>query len=128
MADLAQFEGLAKAQDEGIDVSIVHPKTGEPLDITIRVAGPDSARQRRIRAELNNERLAKNKKRMTASELEEDALRVTVAAIIGWCGVLENGQQIEFSKSAATDLLTRYPFIHDQIIGAVSDRASFIEA
>lgn len=128
MADLAQFEGLAKAQDEGIDVSIVHPKTGEPLDITIRVAGPDSARQRRIRAELNNERLAKNKKRMTASELEEDALRVTVAAIIGWSGVLENGQQIEFSKSAATDLLTRYPFIHDQIIWAVSDRASFIEA
>ena len=50
MADLAQFGGLAQGTGrKGLMSPSSIPETGEPLDITIRVAGPDSARQRRIR-------------------------------------------------------------------------------
>jgi hypothetical protein len=58
--------------------------------------------------------------------LEADGLKVMVASIISWSGVEENGQPIEFSTEAATDVLTRFPFIREQIDAVVGDRAGFI--
>lgn len=128
MVDLSNFADLTKAQDDGIDVDILHPGTGEPLDMTIRVAGPDSARQRNARTRISNERLrtAGNKK-LTIVDYEAMSLKVAVASIITWSGIIENGQTIEFSADAATDLLTRYPFILEQVNTAIGDRAGFIK-
>lgn len=127
MTDLSDFANLAKVQDDGVDVEILHPKTAEPLGMVVRVAGPDSARQKRARSAVNNARLQMSRnKRLTAAELEADGLKVMVASIISWSGVEENGQPIEFSTEAATDVLTRFPFIREQIDAVVGDRAGFI--
>jgi hypothetical protein len=129
MVDLSEFSGLAQAQEEGIDVDILHPKTGEELGIKIRVAGPDSARQKKARNAVNNERLAKSRnKRATAADLESDALKVTAASIISWDGVIENGQAVELNSENAASILTKYPFIYDQLTSAVGDRAGFIKS
>lgn len=128
MFDLSDLGDLTKAQDDGIDVHISHPKTGEDLGIVIRVAGPDSARQRNARAAIINERQsAPANKKLTAADLESASLRIAVASIISWSGVIENGAQVEFSRDAATDLMSRYPFILEQVNIAIGDRAGFIK-
>lgn len=127
MVDLSSFADLTKIQDDGIDVDILHPATGEPLDIVIRVAGPDSGRQRNARTRISNERLRIGSKKLTAADYEAMSLKVAVASIITWSGVIENGQTVEFSADAATDLLTRYPFILEQVNVAIGDRAGFIK-
>ncbi len=129
MTDLSEFAGLAQVQDDGIDVAILHPGTGEELGISIRVAGPDSQRQKKARNAINNERLQKSRnKRLTAAELEADAIKLTAASIISWTGVVENGKEIELNADNASTLLTRYPFIYEQLSSAVGDRAGFIKS
>lgn len=128
MTDLSDFADLIRVQDDGIDVDILHPKTGESLGMTIRVAGPDSERQKKARTAVNNDRLLKSRnKRVTAPELEADQLKVVAASIISWSGVIENGKEVELTGETATDILTRYPFILDQINSVVGDRAGFIK-
>lgn len=129
MTDLAQFADLAKAQDDGIDVVILHPKTGESLGITVKVAGPDSDRQKKARNAINNERLRMSRnKRLTAAELEADALKITAASIISWDGVIENGEDVVLNAESATAILAKYPFIREQLDSAVGDRAGFIKS
>lgn len=129
MVDLSEFSGLAQAQDEGVDVKILHPKTGEELGIAIKVAGPDSDRQKKARNAINNERLRMSRnKRLTAAELEADALKITAASIISWAGVIENGVTLELTPENTTAILTRYPFIREQLDSAVGDRAGFIKS
>jgi hypothetical protein len=129
VVDLADFANLSQVQDDGIDVNILHPSTGEELGIVIRVAGPDSARQKKAQYAVNNERLRMSRnKRPTAAELEADARRITAAAIISWEGVVENGNPVELTKDSAVDLLTRYPFIYEQLAAAAGDRAGFIKS
>ena len=129
MVDLSEFSGLAQAQEDGVDVKIVHPKTGEELGITIKVAGPDSDRQKKARNAINNERLRMSRnKRLTAAELEADALKVTAASIISWDGVIENGEAVALNNENATAILAKYPFIREQLDAAVGDRAGFIKS
>lgn len=129
MTDLSDFAGLSQAQEDGIDVPILHPKTGESLGITIKVAGPDSERQKKARRAVQTERLNMSRnKRPTVPELEADGLIVTVASIISWDGVIENGQAVELSAENATAILTKYPFIREQIDSAVGDRAGFMKS
>lgn len=129
MTDLSDFAGLSQAQEDGIDVPILHPKTGEGLGITIKVAGPDSERQKKARRAVQTERLNMSRnKRPTVPELEADGLKVTVASIISWDGVIENGQKVELTPESATTILMKYPFIREQIDSAVGDRAGFIKS
>lgn len=126
MTDLSTFADLTKTQDDGVDVEILHPATAEPIGMVIRVAGPDSARQKKARTAVNNARLQMSRnKRLTASELEADGLKIVVASIISWDGVEENGQTVGLSTESATDILTRYPFILEQINAVVGDRVHF---
>lgn len=127
--DLSQFDGLAQAQEEGVDVTIVHPKTGEDMGIKIRVVGPESKRQKRIRNMLVNDRLVRNRnRRVTAAELDTDALKISASSILSWQGIEINGKPFEYSEENSEYLLTNYPFIREQIDSAVSDRAVFIKS
>lgn len=129
MVDLSEFAGLPQAQEDGIDVAILHPGTGEDLGITVRVAGPDSERQKKARNAITNERLQKSRnKRLTASELEADAIKITAASIIEWSGMIENGKPVELTRENATAIITKYPFIYDQLTAAIGDRSGFIKS
>src|SRR5687768_6914877 len=115
MTDLNVFADLVKAQDEGIAIDILHPRTGEELGIVVHVAGPDSARQQKAQAALLNEQLNSNpNKKPSAAEIKARALNLIIASIIEWDGVVEDGKTIEFSKENAVYLLKKYPFIAEQ--------------
>lgn len=125
--DLGSFSDLAEAQEIGTEVKITHPGTGEPLGITMQVAGPDSKRQKAATALIIAERAELRLRKITAARLEDESVRIAAASIISWTGVMEAGKNIDYSPSAALGLLTRYPFIREQIVSYSGDRANFLK-
>lgn len=128
MTDLAQFDGLLAAQEKGVEVNILHPKTGEDLGIQIIVAGPESERQTKVRNRVVNDRINRNRNRKTtAAELDADALKLSAAAIISWSGVNIGETPLELTMANAEMLLKKYPWIREQVDVVVGDRAAFIK-
>jgi hypothetical protein len=125
--DLNSFSDLITVQESGTEVKILHPGSGEPLGITMQVAGPDSKRQKAATALIIAERAELRLRKITAARMEEEANRIAASSIISWSGVMENGNEIEYSPSAALGLLTRYPFIREQITSYSGDRANFLK-
>lgn len=125
--DLGSLGSLIKSQEAGTEVQITHPGTGEPLGIVMQVAGPDSKRQKAATALVIAERAELRLRKITAARMEEEGNRIAAASIISWKGVMENGEEIEYSPSTALGLLTRYPFIREQIVAYSSDRANFLK-
>lgn len=126
--DLSALSGLSAAQEEGFDVSITHPKSGEPLGITVRVAGPDSKRVKSARAIIVNERSEMRLRKISADRMEDESNRITAASIISWSGVIVGGKTWECSPQAAYKLMVQWPFIREQIDAFVGDRANFIKS
>ena len=125
--DLSSLGGLTDAQEEGASVEILHPGTGEPVGIKMQIAGPDSKRQKSAVALIVAERAEMRIRKITAARLEDEGIRTAAASIIGWSGVVENGSPIEYSPSAALSLLTKYPFIREQVQAYSVDRANFLK-
>jgi hypothetical protein len=125
--DLKSLSGLTPAQELGTEVHITHPGSGEPLGITMIVAGPDSKRQKAATSLIISERAELRLRKITAARMEDEGIRITAASIISWSGVVEDGKEIEYSPSAALGLLTRFPFIREQITAYSSDRANFLK-
>jgi len=128
--DLATFDSLTEAQEDGIDVHIEHPGTGEPIGITIRVAGPDSERQRKAYRRLADARLRAGRKKVTPESLEDDALTLLARSLISWKfapGVTIGGDVPEFGVDEAKALFLRFPFIREQVDAAAGSRAGFLK-
>lgn len=125
--DLSSLSDLPAAQEAGTKVTITHPGTGEPLGPVMLVAGPDSKRQKAATALIIAERSDLRLRKITAARLEDESNRIAAASIISWTGVIEGGNEIEYSPSVALGLLTRYPFIREQISTYSGDRANFLK-
>tara|TARA_R100001230_G_C5574935_1_gene95570 strand:- start:115 stop:486 length:372 start_codon:yes stop_codon:yes gene_type:complete len=95
---------------------------GKLTPLYIKVKGLDSIayrKQLRLQKRKYQEALLQNK------ELEEDSFVVSalVESIIGWRGTDE-----KFSKKLCEELLTKAPFVRDQIDEFISDRKNFTKA
>jgi hypothetical protein len=125
--DLNDLSGLSDAQEAGIDVSITHPKTGEPLGIVIKVVGPDSKKQAKARTAVLNDRVEKKIRKITADRLTEEATSMVANSILSWSGVEIDGVAVTFSVENAVMVFTRWPFIREQVQSVSDDRANFIK-
>ena len=126
-SDLGDFGSLTSLQEAGTEVKITHPGSGEWLGITMMVAGPDSKRQKSATSLIIAERTELKLRKITAARLDDEAVRIAAASIISWTGVVENGKVIEYSPSVALGLLTRHPFIREQVSSYANDRANFLK-
>lgn len=127
MADLSQFAGLTEAQEEGIDVALRLPN-GDPIGATIRVAGPDSKRQRAARQRIISDRMKSRSRQSSVDELEAEAMTVTVASVISWEGIEENGASLECTRENVKHVFATYPFIREQVEAAIGDRSVFMKS
>ena len=103
-------------------------RKGEALTVT--VAGQDSKRYRDATRSNLNARLQAApgvaRRNPTAEELESSGLRVTVKCVLSWTGFMDaSGAAIDCTPAAVMDLLVKYPFVRDQIEGAMLNRANF---
>jgi hypothetical protein len=128
--DLATLEPTA----DSVPVPLRHPTTNERLTsdegapITISIVGMDSEQFRtRHRAIINRRLNAGKKVKVTAEEIEAESIDTIAACITGWQYVELDGKILEFSRANAKTLLTRLPWLREQLDEAIADRANFLK-
>lgn len=129
--DLAQLDMTSMA-DIGAEMPVIHPATLEPLKynghpVIIKLYGQDSTA---FREEMQNRakiQLARRQK-IDVEKLTSDAADLLAACTIGWVGLTEGGQEIEFSRENAKRIYTKYGWLRQQVDEFVSDRANFFKA
>lgn len=128
--DLKQLD-LGAACDEGATLTLEHPTTGEPLDATIVLYGPDSQVVAKLRREQSDRTLARvrrsGSKRVTAAELELEACQFLATATKSWSGVEEHGQAVPFSYENAVRIYREHRWVREQVDRFVGDRGNFIK-
>lgn len=127
MVDLADFDRITEAQDQGREFPIVGPLR-EPTGIIVRIAGPDSERQTKARHKVLNRRLWRQRhgSRDTAQTRESDEIELIAAAIMDWSGIEKDGQPFPYSPENAEYLVRTYRLFRDQIDLFASSRAFYI--
>ena len=110
------------------EIIIKHPKTGEPLDMVVTVAGNASEDYRKVRTELAKRRIESTRS-ITVEELETSAMRLLVACVKSWKGIQMSGVEYPYSAANAKELLSNpgYFWLKEQIETAVGDVANFIQ-
>lgn len=127
--DLAAFDHV-----DTTDVVIVHPATKEPIGLTITVMGSDSeAYQKLQRAKINRRLKQKNRKPLTAEQIDEEATQDLAHATLGWSQngqptALVGGKHLPCEYDNVVALYNRLPFIKEQVDAAIGDRSLFIKS
>lgn len=125
--DLAVYDGLKKTQEDGIDVHIKDP-AGHDLGMVIRVAGPDSERQKKAVQKLQDERLqSEDVMPMTAEEIARRQVRGLAMSVIGWSKTIVGGRELKYSEENAVELFNRFPWIREQVEAKAGKRAAFLK-
>lgn len=126
MTDLITFEGLNGRQNEGLEFPIVGALR-EPTGITVRVAGPDSERQKKARHKVVDRRLWRQRLRYgdNARYREDEEIELVAAAIMDWSGIEKDGEPFSYSPENAEYLVRTYRVFRDQIDLFASSRAFF---
>lgn len=126
--DLASIDPVA-ACNVGHEFELKHPSTEKPLGIFLTVLGSESDPVREYRREKLNERLRNEsmaKKRgkdlpiQTVQDFEESTIEVLLITLVGWRmgdspTITFEGQQLEFNLMNARKVLTKLPWIREQI-------------
>lgn len=125
--DLSAFDGLKEAQENGIDVEIKDP-TGQPIGVAIKIAGPDSERQRKAIQALTNERLNNgDAATATAEDIEQNTLKILASSVISWTPIVLDGSDLPCTEENAIWLFSRFPFIREQVEKMAGKRAGFLK-
>ena len=106
--------------DEGAEVNITNPSTGEVSDVFIRVKGPDSKDFREAILRMNRKGLDSD---------HDSMVELLVDITIGWRGVVEDNskgdKEVEFSKEVIKDVYERSPDVANQVMAFVGERQNF---
>lgn len=127
--DLSQLN-LEQSAEQGADLILDHPVTGDKLDIVITLAGTDSAVYRRKQKEINARRMTKlsRGKKADLSISDDEACDMLAACTLGWKNVMLDNEAIKFSTDAAKQLYLDYHWIREQVDEFIGDRANFFKA
>lgn len=120
---------VSSHSEDGVDVPIVNPKTGDKIGLVIKVQGAFSGRFQELMAR-QKKREALRQKNAVARALaddEDDTAEVLAEVTMGWTGMVEAGKDVAFSKAEARRIYTQYPVIRGQVLTAAMDVANFIK-
>ena len=123
--DLAKLD-TAKVAEEGAELFVAHPTTGEDLGITITLIGTDSKTFRDISKSRATASLKKKTREIDLDQNESDAVELLAKCTKGWTGITENGKEVAFSFDNAVQLYTKYLWLREQIDRFMADRANFL--
>jgi hypothetical protein len=111
---------------EGAEMRVLD-ELNNPLDFYIRLAGMDST----IWQKASREKQKRAFKRVLDRDDDKDEdsdLSDMVAASLDWRGIEQDGKAIEFSKEAIEELYLKAPYIMDQAILFIHNRANFMKS
>ena len=123
--DLAKLD-TAKVAEEGAELRVAHPTTGEDLGIVITLIGTDSKTFRDISKSRATASLKKKTREIDLDQNESDAVELLAKCTKGWTGITENGKEVAFSYDNAVQLYTKYLWLREQIDRFMADRSNFL--
>ena len=123
--DLAKLD-TAKVAEEGAELRVAHPTTGEDLGITITLIGTDSKTFRDISKSRATASLKKKTREIDLDQNESDAVELLAKCTKGWTGITESGVEVPFSYENAVKLYTKYLWLREQIDRFMVDRSNFL--
>lgn len=121
--DLSSVETI-----DTVEIEILHPTTGKPTGIKVQVASYESDRVRDVSRRIANKAMQKQRRKLTAEQVEENTLDLASAAIVSWSGLEKDGKALECNTENAKAVLREYSWFAQQIDEAASDQAAFIKA
>ena len=125
--DLASLDSAAKAED-GAELEVLHPISGEKLGIAIRLAGTDSAVHRKATTAIASRRTKGGFRRnINLDDLQAESIEILARCTLSWSGVVLDGKDVPPSKEAAAALYTRFPWLREQVETFISDRANYLQ-
>ena len=125
--DLASLDSAAKAED-GAELEVLHPISGEKLGIAIRLAGTDSAVHRKATTAIASRRTKGGFRRnINLDDLQAESIEILARCTLSWSGVVLDGKDVPPRKEAAAALYTRFPWLREQVETFISDRANYLQ-
>lgn len=107
----------AELHEEGAEVNITNPSTGEVSDVFIRVQGPDAKGFREAILQMNRKGLESD---------QETMVDLLVQITTDWRGVTDDkGKDQPFSSELIRDIYERSPDVANQVMAFVGDRRNF---
>jgi hypothetical protein len=133
MIDLADYD--TRRAEDGEDMPVKYPgsdtvmRQDDDTPVALTLAGTDSQRYRATRRMLvkrRQEASARNKDTVPLEVLETESLETVAGCLIGWKGIVLDGETVEFSAHNARRVLTRLPWLVEQAEAFLHDRRNFM--
>jgi hypothetical protein len=124
--DLRSIAGNVEDQDRGRWFDLADPVTGQPVGIRFRIAGPDSATQRRAELKLSDElaALAGPDGRVSAENRETARINALARCVLAW-EIEEDGAAVPFTHENVVRVLRMARWLEQEVDAFASDRAGF---
>lgn len=128
--DFASRDVAAKAE-EGAELEVLDPVTGEPVGAYIVLAGADSAVHRKATAAVSKRRFSSQKgfrnKGFDPEKVDAESIEILAACTLSWKGVLVNGAPLPCSRDNAIKMYTRFPWLREQVEQFIGDRSEYLQ-
>lgn len=132
--DLATLD-TSKAASEGAIMEVQHPvegtvlkdASGQPVTITLIGSDSDKVRKRQ-RLEINKRLKRGNRAKITAEELDEDAVNLLSLCTVSWSGIEFESKTLDCTAENASMIYQRLPWLREQVDSFVGDRGNFLKA
>ncbi len=105
--DLASLDTAALCE-QGAELELTGPGTGEPLGVYLTLAGMDSKVWRRAANALAEKR-TRQRHRVTADEVRTGTIEILARCTLGWRHVVVDGQELPCNVENARELYSRFP-------------------
>lgn len=109
------------------DLKILHPASGEPTEMVVKIAGPSSEEYAKAKRRLSEARSAVDT--LSPEIARKLSLDLLLDCIMGWQGVSMDGKkELPYSRDNASMLMSdkRFYWLEDQIDRALVNVANFI--
>jgi len=121
--ELQRIVAVTAREDEGVTIDIVHPENATEK-FTMTVAGVNSDRFRKARAEQQRRWIKQKRNRQTPEEILKDDIEISAACLLRWDGLTDGGQPVPFTPENI-DIVLRHEWVLKQVKEAMNDEAGF---
>lgn len=128
MANLSSF-GTRNTANSGVVIEIPDPSTGAPTGFKVKILGKDSDAYRKVESEQRERAIrAANTTgtfRVSPEVIENNALELILASVIGWEGLEDENGPVPFSREKLRETLVEYPYLREVLDRNIADRSLF---
>jgi hypothetical protein len=114
------------------NIEILHPKTKEPIGVTVSILSINDDRLKNIKRKIQDQRLnlERKGKNFKSSDIEENEIALLFGAMVGWSwegDACYKGEKPAFNKQNVSEVMTDLTWFKDQVMEEISDEENFFQ-